>query len=90
MGCSVSRAHKTWSRWFLLKDFPFCPLLKRGGEKEAVPESRQSFEVAAARTSGLVNLVCSRRTGILCAGIRLLRNRCTKRTDIRPKFKAVS
>ena len=31
--------------------------LDRGGEKEALPESRQSFEVAAARTSELVSLV---------------------------------
>ena len=23
VGCSVSRAHKTWSRSFLFKDFPF-------------------------------------------------------------------
>ena len=35
----------------------------RGGEKEALPESRQLFEAAAARTSGLVNLVYSRQTG---------------------------
>ena len=33
------------------------------GGKEALPESRQSFEVAAARTFGLVNLVFSRQTG---------------------------
>ena len=31
VGCSVSRAHKTWSRWFLLKDFPFVLFLN---EKE--------------------------------------------------------
>ena len=54
---------------------------------------RQSFEVAAARTSGLVNLVFSRQTGFLCATIRLYvhnRARCTKRMDIRPGFEAVS
>ena len=33
------------------------------GGKEALPESRQSFEGAAARTSLLVNLVLSRQTG---------------------------
>ena len=33
------------------------------GGKEALPESRQSFEVAAARTFGLVNVVFSRQTG---------------------------
>ena len=34
----------------------FC-LLEGGGEKEVLPESPQTFEVTAARTSGLVNLV---------------------------------
>ena len=32
-------------------------------EKEALSESRQTFEVAAAQTSGLFNLVLSRQTG---------------------------
>ena len=62
-------------------------------EQEALPKLRQSFEVAAARTSGLVNLVFSRQTGFLCATIRLYvhnRARCTKRMDIRPGFEAVS
>ena len=35
----------------------------RGGKKEARPESRQTLEVAAAQTSGLVNLVFSCQTG---------------------------
>ena len=39
----------------------FC--LLESGEKEALPESRQAFKDAAARTSGLVNLVLSRQTG---------------------------
>ena len=39
----------------------FC-LLECGGKKDALPESRQTFEVAAAQTSGLVNLVFSRQT----------------------------
>ena len=39
----------------------FC-LLDWGGEKEALPESRQTFEVTAAQTYGLVNLVISRQT----------------------------
>ena len=34
-------------------------------EKKALPESRQAFEVAAAQTSGLVNLVSSRQTGFI-------------------------
>ena len=33
------------------------------GGKEALPESRQSFEVTAARAFGLVNVVFSRQTG---------------------------
>ena len=39
----------------------FC-LLDRGGEKQALPVSRQTFEVATAQTSGLVNLVISHQT----------------------------
>ena len=31
--------------------------------EEALPKSRQTFEVAAAQTSGLLNLVPSRQTG---------------------------
>ena len=41
----------------------FCLLFDRGKEKEALLESRRSFELAAARTSRLVNLVFSRQTG---------------------------
>ena len=43
----------------------FCVLLDRGGEKEALNESRRAFQVAAARIFGLVNLVFSRQTGIV-------------------------
>ena len=71
----------------------FYLLLDRGGEKEALPDLRQSFEVAASRTSGLVNLVSSHQTGFLCATIYLYvhnRTRCTKQTAIRPGFNAVS
>ena len=35
-------------------------------EKRRLPESRKLFEAAAARTSGLVNLVFSRQTGFSC------------------------
>ena len=35
-------------------------------------EWRQLFEAAAARTSGLVNLVFSRQTGLSSASIRLV------------------
>ena len=53
-----------------------CLLLNRGGEKEAVPESRQAFQVIVTRNSGLVKLVFSRQTGIFkCERIRLLINR---------------
>ena len=43
----------------------FCVLLDRRGEKEALTESRRAFQVAAARISGLVNLVFSLQTGIV-------------------------
>ena len=52
----------------------FYLFLYRGGEKEALPESRQLFEAAAARTSGLVSLVFSRQTGFSSANIRLVIN----------------
>ena len=42
----------------------FCVLLDRGGEKEAIPESRRAFQVSAARISVLVSLVFSRQTGL--------------------------
>ena len=50
----------------------FCLFLYWGGEKEALPESRQLFEAAAARTSGLVNLVFSRQTGFSSGSIRVV------------------
>lgn len=37
----------------------FFYILERAGGKEAVPESRQAFEVATAQTSGLINLIFS-------------------------------
>lgn len=40
-------------------------LLHRGGEKEALLESRQAFEDAATRSFGLVNLVFSCQTGFI-------------------------
>ena len=56
----------------------FCLLLDRGGEKETPrQQSRQTFDVTAARTFGIVNLVFSRQTGFLSASIRLLINRCS-------------
>ena len=42
--------------------FRFC-LREWGGEIETLPESRQTFEVAAAQTSGPVNLGLTRQTG---------------------------
>ena len=41
----------------------FFGLLELSGEKEALPESHQIFEVTATQTSGLVNLVLPRQTG---------------------------
>ena len=40
----------------------YC-LFEWKGEKENFPKSRQTFDVAAAQTSGPVNLVLSRQTG---------------------------
>ena len=44
--------------------YDFC-LLDREGKKEALLEPLPAFEVAAAPTSGLVNLVFSRQTVFL-------------------------
>ena len=49
----------------------FCLLLDREGEKEALTESRQAFEVTVARTE-LVNLIFSRQTGFSTANIFVL------------------
>jgi len=51
---------------------PLLFLLYQGEKKEPVPESRQAFEVAAAQTSELVNLVFSHQTGFSRDSIRLL------------------
>ena len=48
-----------------------CLLLDREGEKEALTESRQAFEVTVARTE-LVNLIFSRQTGFSTANIFVL------------------
>ena len=40
-------------------------LLEWEKEKESLPESRLTFEVTKAQTSGLVNLVLSRQTGFI-------------------------
>ena len=42
--------------------FYFIILFNRGGENEALPESHKAFGVAAAPTSGQVNLVSSRQS----------------------------
>ena len=49
----------------------FCLLLDREGEKEALTESRQAFEVTVARTE-LVNLIFSHQTGFSTANIFVL------------------
>ena len=52
----------------------FCLVRRRKGGV-ALPESCQSFEVAEARTFGLVNLAFSRQSGLRSASICLLINR---------------
>ena len=51
--------------------FSFC-LLEWGGERDALPEPRQAFDVAKFRTSWLVNLVFSCQTGFPSSIIGLL------------------
>ena len=69
--------------WKLLVQYfspPSCRMpslfitLEWEGEKEVLPESRSTFDVATARTSGLVNLVLSRQTVFSSARIRWLIN----------------
>ena len=43
----------------------FSLVLDQGVEKKALPELNQKFEVSAAQTSGLINLVLSRQTVFL-------------------------
>ena len=74
-----------WERWVLRfgvvsfgNDPPkplqiFLILLEWAGEKEAPPELRQAFEVAAAQTSGPVNLALFCQSGLLSASICLLK-----------------
>ena len=50
-----------WETEYPSSSASFC-FLARGGEKDAQPESRQTFEVAAGQASGPVNLVLSRQT----------------------------
>ena len=56
------------------KKVSFCLVLHWGGKKEVLFKSRQAFEFAAARTSGLVDPVLSRQTFFFFsnASIRLL------------------
>lgn len=57
-------------------DPPFVlSFLNAGGEKRAFPESRQAFEVAESRPSGLVNLTFSGQSGFSGASFCLLINR---------------
>ena len=64
---------------FSVRDFIVFPGEKKG-EKKALPESRQTFEVAAARTFGLVNLVLPCQTSFFfwSASIRLFINQWSK------------
>ena len=83
---------KHWSSLrSLLRTYERSTCSKSRG-KEALPESRQAFEVAAAQTSGLVNLVFSRQIGFIESEHLFIvkpidgrkRARCSKRTAIRP------
>lgn len=57
-------------------DPPFVlSFLNEGGEKGAFPESRQAFEVAESRPSGLVNLTFSGQSDFSGASFCLLINR---------------
>ena len=74
----------------------FC-FLEWGGEKGALPESRQAFKVVAAQTSGLVNLVSSRQTGFFKCEHPFIDKTddhnwaCSiKRTAFWPEFKTVT
>ena len=69
------RATVSFSEWAAVHPASrasFCLFLYWGGENEALPESRQLFEAAAAQTSGLVNLVFSCQTGFSIASVRLV------------------
>ena len=63
-------SHQSYS-WRLFTCTPRAELDR--GQKEVLSESLQVFEVAAARSSRLVNLVFSRQTGFSSASIRLLK-----------------
>ena len=50
----------------------FCLLINREGEKEALTESHQAFEVIVAQTFELINLIFSRQTGFSTTSILVL------------------
>ena len=90
--------HGFWSRMTpggtLQTEPPFVFLI---GEKETMSESCQTFKVATAQTSGLVNLVSSRQPCFFeCKHLfieePMTRERCSKRMPItcRPGFETVS
>ena len=68
---SLITYHNQSYSWRLFTCTPRAELDR--GQKEVLPESLQVFEVAAARSSRLVNLVFSRQTGFSSASIRLLK-----------------
>lgn len=51
------------------RNLDLCILLDRGGEKKALLELRQAFDLAAAKTSGLANHVFSIQTGFSSVSI---------------------
>ena len=73
MGTSFTVSHPLSRTSFFL-------FLDRGGEKGALPESRKAFEVAVARTSGVVNVRASRASVYWWANGHNWA-RCTELTD---------
>ena len=82
-----------WGRFWLQhptnRAFSFC-LFEWGGEKEALPESRQTFEVTATQTSEQINLLSNRVIGVRVRAIWETdghnRASCSKCSAITPKL----
>ena len=51
------------------RNLDLCILLDRGGEKKALLELHQAFDLAAAKTFGLANPVFSLQTGFSSVSI---------------------
>ena len=62
---SLARSLRDLMHWSSLRSLLRTYESSKSREKEALSASRQAFEVTAAQTSGLVNLVSSRQTGFI-------------------------